>query len=72
MKSVRKRTTNRTAKEKRQVAGRRRRRSGAAVLDYVLVLGVVFSLALIAIPRGRRIIELVYDMTAVWISWPFM
>ena len=71
MKIVRERAAVRAARQ-RQTADGRHRRTGAAVLDYVLVLGAIFSLALIVIPRGRRIIELVYDMTAVWISWPFM
>jgi len=49
-----------------------RRRRGAASLDYMLVLGVILPLAVIVIPNGKRMIQLVYEMTTVLVSWPFM
>lgn len=47
-------------------------RAGVATLDYVLVLGVILPLAAIVIPLGIRVIRLVYEMTCVFIAWPFM
>jgi hypothetical protein len=62
-----------------RVAGRQHslRRSvqrlrGAASADYVLGLGVVMPLLLIAIPASRRIMQLVYEFAATTIAWPFM
>lgn len=49
-----------------------RRRAGAASLDYVLVLGVVFPLAAFLMWAGPRIIRLVYEMACMLVSWPFM
>lgn len=51
---------------------RQHRRAGVATLDYVLVLGVILPLAAIVIPLGIRVIRLVYEMTCVFIAWPFM
>jgi hypothetical protein len=50
----------------------RARRCGAATVDYVLGLGVVLPLLLIAIPASRRIMQLVYEFAATTIAWPFM
>jgi hypothetical protein len=56
-----------------QSADRRRgSRRGAATLDYVLVLGVVFALASLIVPLGMRIVRAAYDMMNVLISWPFL
>jgi hypothetical protein len=48
------------------------RRSGASSLDYMLVLGIILPLAAFVIPNGKRMIQLVYEMITVLISWPFM
>ncbi len=48
------------------------RRSGVSSLDYMLVLGIILPLAAFVIPNGKRMIQLVYEMTTVLISWPFM
>ena len=48
-------------------AGRR----GAAALDYILVLLVVMPLILFILRIAPRIMNLVYEMTSVLISWPF-
>jgi hypothetical protein len=47
-------------------------RSGAAMLDYVLVLGAVFALASLIVPASMRIARAAYDMLSVLISWPFL
>ena len=48
------------------------KRAGAATVDYILILCVVFPLAAFAIPMGKRIIELSYEMMCTMVSWPFM
>jgi preprotein translocase subunit Sec63 len=50
----------------------RRRRSGLASLDYVLVLGVILPLVVFVMWAGPRIVRLAYEMVCVLISWPFM
>jgi len=47
-------------------------RRGAATLDYVLVLGAILPIAGVSIYLGGKIIKLVYEMTSVLVSWPFM
>ena len=47
-------------------------RSGLSSLDYILVLGVILPLATFIITKGKRMIQLVYEMIVVLISWPFM
>jgi hypothetical protein len=46
-------------------------RQGAA-LDYVLVLAATFPIVLIIVTRGKRIMQLVWEMLCVQVSWPFM
>ena len=48
------------------------RRRGAASLDYILALGVVLPLLTVILPLGRRMMQLVYEMTTTLIAWPFM
>lgn len=48
------------------------RRGAVGSLDYVLVLGVIVPLVAIVMPLGRRILRLVYEMTLVLVSWPFL
>lgn len=48
------------------------KRRGAATLDYVLVIGIVLPLALVVFRIAPRIMSLVYEMTYVFVSWPFM
>jgi hypothetical protein len=43
-----------------------------ATLDYVLILGVVFPMAVLLLWIGPRMMLLVYEMIAVMVSWPFM
>jgi len=47
-------------------------RSGISSLDYVLILGVVFPLAVFIMKVGPRIMRLAYEMVCLLISWPFM
>ena len=49
-----------------------RARRGAATLDYVLLLAIVLPMAAFVLWAGPRIMNLVYEMTCVLISWPFM
>lgn len=46
-------------------------RRGAAALDYVLVMGVILPLAAFLFWACPIIMNLVYEMTCVLISWPF-
>ena len=48
------------------------RRKGVATLDYVLLICVVLPLAGFVMWAGPRIMNLVYEMTCVLISWPFL
>lgn len=50
----------------------RHMRLGAATLDYILVVGIILPLALIVIPAGKHVLELVYEMSCVLIAWPFL
>jgi hypothetical protein len=56
----------------RRIARRKTLRAGVATLDYVLVLGVVLPLAAFMFWAAPRMMNLVYEMTCVLISWPFM
>ena len=49
-----------------------RRRRGAATLDYVLVLAVILPLVGFLYWAAPRIMNLVYEMTTVLVSWPFL
>ncbi len=51
---------------------RRRRRGGAASLDYILLICIVLPLAAFVMWAAPRIMNLVYEMTCVLISWPFL
>ena len=48
------------------------RRTGAATLDYILVMGIILPLAAVVIPAGKHVLELVYEMTCVLVAWPFL
>ncbi len=59
-------------KSKLCISGRSRPRAGVAALDFALVLGVLLPVVLLLMVVGPKIMKLVYEMTAVVISWPFM
>lgn len=63
-------TTKRT-KRRRTVRRRAIRRRGAATIDYFLTIGGVLPMATLAIWAGPRIMNLVFEMTSVLVSWPF-
>lgn len=50
----------------------KRARRGVATLDYVLLLAIVLPMATFALWASPRIMNLVYEMTCVLVSWPFM
>jgi len=47
-------------------------RRGAATLDYILVLGVIVSLAALLIPMSRHAITVVYEIVCSLVAWPFV
>ena len=49
----------------------RRLRCGTA-LDYVLVLAATLPIVLVIVVRGKRIMQLVWEMLCVQVSWPFL
>ena len=51
---------------------RRNRRTGAATLDYVLVLLVVMPMVAFLLRIAPRVMNFVYEMTSVLVSWPFV
>jgi hypothetical protein len=61
-----------TGKRRFPSVGQVRGRRGVATLDYILVLGVVLPILAIVIPQGRRMMQLVFEMTCALVSWPFM
>ncbi len=50
---------------------KRKRSRGAATLDYILVLLVVMPLVIFLLRIAPRLMNLVYEMTSVLVSWPF-
>jgi hypothetical protein len=51
---------------------RRRSRTGIVALDYVLVLCVVLPLVAFILGVAPRIMNLVYQMIDMLVTWPFM
>jgi len=49
-----------------------RRRRGATMFDYVLVLGAVLPMLAMSYYYSMRIIRAVYEMTCTLVCWPFM
>lgn len=50
----------------------RPRRRGAATLDYVLTISVLFTMSAFVVLNGKKIMQLVYDFTGFFLAWPFM
>ena len=48
------------------------KRRGAATLDYALLLGILLPAVGVLIVAGSKIMQLVYEMLAVFLTWPFM
>ena len=57
--------------KKSKTLTRKRSRAGAATIDYVLVLGVIFPLGTAMLYYGPKIMRLAYEMISVLVSWPF-
>lgn len=53
-------------------AARSDSRAGVSTLDYILVVGVILPLVAFAIPAGKRIIQLTYEMVCTLVAWPMM
>ena len=47
-------------------------RRGVATLDYALLLGILLPAVAVLIGAGSKIMQLVYEMLAVFLAWPFM
>lgn len=47
-------------------------RRGQASLDYMLVLAAMLPIVLYIVVKGKRIMQLVWEMACVLISWPLM
>ena len=47
-------------------------RRGAASLDYVLTLSVLFVMSAFVVMSSRTIMKLVYELTCFFLAWPFM
>lgn len=56
-------------REQRRSAGYRR---GAASLDFVLAVGVILPMVAFVLWAAPRVMNLVYEMTCVLVSWPFL
>jgi hypothetical protein len=50
----------------------RTHRRGAALLDYVLVLGAALPMVAMSYYYSTKIIRAVYQMTCALVCWPFM
>ena len=47
-------------------------RRGASALDYVLILAAMLPIVLFIVVKGKRIMQLVWEMLCVLVSWPLM
>jgi hypothetical protein len=56
----------------RQPRATDRERRGFSTLDYILAIGIVLPLLAVIWPQGRRAMQLVYEMTATLVAWPFL
>ncbi len=41
-------------------------------MDYVLVIAATLPVVLVCVTMGKRIMQLVWEMLCVQISWPFL
>jgi hypothetical protein len=55
-----------------RLRGKGRGRRGFSTLDYILAIGIVLPLLVVIWPQGRRAMQLVYEMTATLVAWPFL
>ncbi|MDP1798910.1 MAG: hypothetical protein Q8K78_15555 [Planctomycetaceae bacterium] len=43
-----------------------------ATLDYMLVIAATLPVVLVCVTMGKRIMQLVWEMLCVQVSWPFL
>lgn len=48
------------------------RRRGSSPLDYVLILAAMLPIVLFIVVKGKRTMQLVWEMSCVLVSWPLM
>lgn len=65
-------SSSRFANVRRRRGSLLQQRRGVAALDFALVLGILLPIAAVVIGMGSRIMQLVYEMLAVFLAWPFM
>ena len=41
-------------------------------MEYVLIMGVVFSVLIIVMKYGLELLQFVYAIICGWVSWPFL
>jgi hypothetical protein len=51
-------------------AGSRRR--GNSALDYMLILAAMLPIVLFIVVKGKRVMQLVWEMLCILVSWPLM
>jgi len=47
-------------------------RRGAAAMDYMLILAAMLPIVLFIVTKGKRVMQLVWEMLCVQVSWPLM
>ncbi len=47
-------------------------RRGVSALDYMLILAAMLPIVLFIVVKGKRIMQLVWEMLCVLVSWPLM
>lgn len=61
-----------SSRHRLRTLSRQAKRLGAATLDYLLLLCVIFPLVAFIVPTGKKIIQLAYEMACMLIAWPFL
>jgi len=67
--------TSRSHARRRPPESRRRAcrcRRGVSTVDYVMALVVILPMVVVSVQTGPKIMRLVYEMTSVLVSSPFM
>jgi Flp pilus assembly protein TadG len=53
-------------------ARRQHRRRGNSAMDYMLILATLLPMVLFIVVKGKRMMQLVWEMLCVLVSWPLM
>jgi hypothetical protein len=48
------------------------RRRGNSALDYMLILAAMLPIVLFIVVKGKRTMQLVWEMLCILVSWPLM